>query len=187
MIFNIIPLITYYTMYCISYLTPFSLPFHAKALATRQGSVSNTLVMLSLLNKYFITLFYDQRMVQIMIKKIGHIILALIILATTAGMTISEHYCGDTLREVSFMIEADPCCDIPDDCCHNESSIYVIDDSFSVSNFNFEFTSQVISVPVNFELFKVSFQEQSSILAWIDTPPPPKISTLLAEVQSFLL
>ena len=122
-----------------------------------------------------------------MIRKIGHIILALLILATTAGMTISEHYCGDTLREVSFMVEADPCCDIPDDCCHNESNTYVIDDSFSISNFNFEFASQIISIPESIELFKESVQEQSYTLAWIDTPPPPKISTLLAKVQSFLL
>ena len=122
-----------------------------------------------------------------MIKKISHIILALLVLATTAGMTISEHYCGDTLREVSFMVEADPCCDIPDGCCHNESNTYVIDDSFSVSNFNIEFTSLVVTVPVSFELFNLSIPEQYTSLAWIDTPPPPDISTFLARVQSFLL
>jgi hypothetical protein len=122
-----------------------------------------------------------------MLKKIGHITLVLLILATTAGMTISEHYCGDTLREVSFMHEADPCCDIPDDCCHNESSTYVIDDSFSVSNFNFEFTTQLISIPVCFELYKVSLEEQPSTLFWINTHPPPNISTTQAKVQSFLL
>ncbi len=122
-----------------------------------------------------------------MIRKISHTIIALLILATTAGLTISEHYCGDTLREVSFMVEADPCCDIPDDCCHDESSTYVIDDSFAVSNFNIEFALQIISIPESIELFKESLQEQYCTLAWIDTPPPPKISTLLAEVQSFLL
>lgn len=122
-----------------------------------------------------------------MIRKISHTIIAILILATTAGLTISEHYCGDTLREVSFMVEADPCCDIPDDCCHDESSTFVLDDSFSVSNFNFEFISLVNTIPASFELFNVSVHNQTSTQIWIDTPPPPKISTLLAEVQSFLL
>lgn len=121
-----------------------------------------------------------------MIKKISHIIFALLILASTAGMTISRHYCGDTLKNISILNVDKSCCDNPD-CCHNESETYVIEDRYSVSTFNYEFTILAMIVPVLYEQHLDSLLDENSELLWIDAPPPPKIQTFLAQSQAFLL
>jgi hypothetical protein len=121
-----------------------------------------------------------------MIKKVLHIIFASIILATTVGMTISEHYCGDTLINISILDVDDACCDDPD-CCHNESETYIVEDSYSISSFNYEFTILATIFPSVYEQFKDSLNDKYNVLSWIDAPPPPKIQTFLSQSQSFLL
>ncbi len=121
-----------------------------------------------------------------MFKKISHIILALLIVITTMGMTVSKHFCGDTLRDSSLFTTAESCCDIPD-CCHNESETYVIEDSYSISTFNSELTLLATFVPSIFEVFNESLHKDNDHQSWLDVPPPPNIQVFLSKHQSFLL
>jgi hypothetical protein len=72
-----------------------------------------------------------------MLKKILHIVFAFLILLGGTGMTISKHYCGDTLKATTIILNADNCCDIPINCCHNESITVKIVDDFAITANNF--------------------------------------------------
>jgi len=47
-----------------------------------------------------------------MIKKVSHIILALLLMVSTMGMTVSMHYCGQKMVDFGVLSEAKSCCDM---------------------------------------------------------------------------
>jgi len=57
-----------------------------------------------------------------MIKKLTHIVLASLLLVTTMGLTVSKHYCHNSLVDVSFFSKAESCCD-DGGCCQNENHL----------------------------------------------------------------
>jgi len=121
-----------------------------------------------------------------MLKKISHIVFSFLVVSTTMGLTVSSHYCGDVLQEVSIVDIPDACCDDPD-CCHDESETYVIDDSFSIISFDYEFTILAVLVPSICAPYLDPLDDENSVLSWVDAPPHPKIQTFLAKSQAFLL
>ncbi len=124
-----------------------------------------------------------------MIKKAGHIILSMLLLLSTAGLAISKHYCGDELISTSIFLEADSCCD-SDDCCKNETEVFQLDEDFSVSAVvEIPESVQIDLLAVSFVVFKLIIEENSTVEDYklIDSPPPPKILTLLAQRQTYLL
>jgi len=73
------------------------------------------------------------------IKKISNIILAIILLVSTTGFTLSKHYCGGKLESVEVNAEAESCCDSPY-CCHTETEF---------NKLSVEFLSSATEVQVN--------------------------------------
>lgn len=69
-----------------------------------------------------------------MLRKAGHIILGVIIVVVTMGVTINKHYSGGNLYSISLFFEAELCCERDCDCCSDESQTYKIDDNFLVTN-----------------------------------------------------
>ncbi len=55
-------------------------------------------------------------------QKITNIILSLLLLVSTTGLTIDKHYYGESLISISVMHKAESCCEGPCKCCHNEST-----------------------------------------------------------------
>jgi len=76
-----------------------------------------------------------------MFRKIAHIVLAFLLLTTTIGFTVSKHYCGSRLVEISINYEAESCCDDlgTSNCCHNETEYFQLKEDF-VSPASFENT-----------------------------------------------
>jgi hypothetical protein len=123
-----------------------------------------------------------------MIRKLSHIVLATLLLATTAGLAVSKHYCHNSLVGVSFFSKAEPCCD-DGGCCTNEDHFYQVKEDFS---------APVIStVPV---LAEIDVLHQTLLDPDILTPvklteefilpndpPPPTVMEFLAERQVYLL
>jgi hypothetical protein len=68
-----------------------------------------------------------------MMKRTGHIILILLLLFGTTGMTITRHYCGTTLVGTHVFSTPGKCCG--DNCpyCHNEKISFKITDNFESS------------------------------------------------------
>jgi hypothetical protein len=121
-----------------------------------------------------------------MIKKAGHIILGLLLLFTTTGITISKHYCGNNLKSVTFMTEPVSCCD-EDGCCHNDYETYLLDDDFAPVAFAYDFERVSIITPPFFSGIQLDFPEYLNFEVYSDDPSPPELRSFLACIQTFIL
>jgi len=151
-----------------------------------------------------------------MLKKIGHITLAFVLLASTVGLTINLHYCKDKLYDVGLFTEAKNCCkdkehqhtsDIahehkhhnhscdsenhkPSDCEDETIKIESVD-NYVVSTNTFTVTQDYSTLlfPVYFvvvDLFKLSEVRTTSKIPKSDISPP-EIQVVLSLLQTYLL
>lgn len=65
-----------------------------------------------------------------MLRKIANIVLAFLLLLSTAGVTISKHYCGGELKSIALDKNADKCCETPG-CCHNETTLFQLKENYT--------------------------------------------------------
>jgi len=124
-----------------------------------------------------------------MLKKISHILFAVLILLGSTGISLSKHYCGTLLKTVSVSFASDDCCDTPMNCCHNETIKVKIEDDYAINSNTYEFGQQVLNLmDLDSELFQNdSFTFESiDLKTWV-SPPPPKIQTVLSKIQVYLL
>ena len=125
-----------------------------------------------------------------MFRKIGHIILAILLLITTTGFYISKHYCSTRLVEISINSDVKPCCgDMGNsNCCHNETEHFQLKENF-VSPASCENT-RIASFDILFPLVFVDFLDTPDIVV-IDVSnyaesPPPTIHSKLSLLQTYL-
>lgn len=121
-----------------------------------------------------------------MLRKVSHIVLVLLLLLTTMGLTISKHYCGGNLISVTVLSEQEPCCDNPG-CCHDESFTVKVEDDFSATSFIYEFQDFAIIVPVVMQLVSENIDQDDLMAVSLETPPPPDIQAVLSRLQTYLL
>ena len=126
-----------------------------------------------------------------MLKRLVHIISALLLLTATTGFTISKHYCGTEVVSVSINSEAESCCGgmCSSDCCHNETEHFQLKVDFASSNIDFQ--SQETDIDILFPAVFVFLQttyiaDQNIKIRYPESPPPPKINTLLSLIQTYL-
>lgn len=124
-----------------------------------------------------------------MLKKVFHIILALMLLTATNGYAVSKHYCGDKLVSVSLFAEANDCCDgLSDDCCRNTSEYFQIDQQIFIPFSGNEIVnySDIEALKSGSYPFKQQNQHDSAHVfkkEWFQFSTPPR----LAFLQKFLL
>ncbi len=127
-----------------------------------------------------------------MFRKISHIIFAALLLITTMGFSISKHYCGTRLIEVSINSAVEPCCsDVgTSGCCHDETEYFrfdkdfvgpVIIDNDQISDLDILFPSLFICLLNEPVIIK------SDILNFAESPPPPNLHTKLSLFQTYLI
>ena len=124
-----------------------------------------------------------------MIRRILHIIIALVLLITTMGLTVSKHYCKDNLVKVSINAEAESCCDMENGCCRNETKHYQLEEDFVSTMLVYDLPDSGIDVlfPIVFSLIQIEpGKEIPSAIIYSDLPPPPKIQTTLSLLQTYL-
>ena len=125
-----------------------------------------------------------------MIRKITHIIFAILLLVTSAGFTLSKHYCHNQLREVVIDKEAESCCGMEEGCCKTETVLIQLNDE-AVAN-------AAVSVPANLitsiqpmaviHLLTILVAKPvDEVFREYISPPPRKIQTVLSSIQSYLL
>lgn len=124
-----------------------------------------------------------------MLRKITHIAVALMLLITTMGFTVSKHYCSDSLVKVTINAEAKSCCDMENGCCRNETVHFHLE-----GNYVFPMVINYVQVSNIDILFPVVFslnqfepgKDISSEINYSESPPPPRIQTLLSLLQTYL-
>jgi len=118
--------------------------------------------------------------------------LVILLLATTAGFTISKHYCGERLISVAINTGAEPCCDDgKGNCCHNEAEYFQLNDYFVTSFTHFDFRNYFtidLDLVANF-LFSIYYRGDNTndFISYTDSSPPLKIKTILAKLNTYLL
>lgn len=138
-----------------------------------------------------------------MLKKFSHIILTLLMLVSIMGMTVSKHYCGKHLKSIHLTNSHQSCCNelvdyCQDDtinycqiettrCCHIETINYKIDNSYSSTDYNFDFTRIPVELSWIIEQFNNKKITAHHFVNYGIIPFPPKILTLLSSLQVFLL
>jgi hypothetical protein len=128
----------------------------------------------------------------------------MLILISTAGMTINLHYCQDGLYDIALSSPAENCCEngAHDHSCHQDSNMdKPIDcedetvkvestDDFFVSSYSFDFNNnQIIDLFNNTSLF--SENQGTTKITSNKVPnfkiPPVLPEVVLSQVQSFLI
>lgn len=134
-----------------------------------------------------------------MIRKVLHIIFAVLILISSTGFTINMHYCHDQLIDMALLAPADSCCDTEEDganqskesCpgCQEESIVVEPGDDYEVPVIAFNFENDHQS-----SLFLTSILLHSFLLdeplkyevPWYKKPPPYQ-EVILSQIQSYLI
>ena len=118
---------------------------------------------------------------------------ALLILASSAGLTVAMHYCGHSLQDVGLFGETKPCCagmEMPSGCCHEEKiEIKAADFSLSSPVLNAGFVP-VLLIEFAFPILDFTSHYRGTAAGvpthFVDAQPPGPPDILLL-VQSFLI
>lgn len=124
-------------------------------------------------------------------KKVLNISLVVLLLTATSGFTIFKHYCGTELVSVKINVKPIPCCGKNSiGCCHEESNTFQLREYFNITQSfiaDFNFSSFVVDLFMNVSFQLTSNFEISSIYLNKGYIPPPDLSVVLANIQSFRL
>ena len=97
-----------------------------------------------------------------MIRKTGNIILTLLVLCTTTGIIVNQHYSDGELYSTAAYSNPESCCETEEEenanMCHEESKVYKVKDFFRTSSSvtvqtYFSFVIQTIDIT---ELFHIT-------------------------------
>jgi hypothetical protein len=122
-----------------------------------------------------------------MLRKVFHIVVAFLLILTTAGVTVSKHYCNASLVSVSVTGNANPC-NHNDNCCHDSKVYFQVEDDFDLKESSIlpDLTAQsaVLFAAANpFKTLKDSLQNFPFAVLKFPFPDHPD----LAKLQRFLL
>jgi hypothetical protein len=81
-----------------------------------------------------------------MLKKTGNILIILLLLFGTTGMSINRHYCGRNLNHISINSTPHNCCNGNCPLCHNERINIRITDTYESSQSQINFTAGFINL-----------------------------------------
>ncbi len=130
-----------------------------------------------------------------MIRKASHIVISTVLLILTMGFTVSQHYCGERLVDVSILsadsggCSADGSCSMEMSCCHNEQHVFQLDEDYTqpividhvpfiqIDLFVFELPTDLRSMD----------ESQTEVFSDDESPPPLDVSTYLSSIQVYRL
>lgn len=123
-----------------------------------------------------------------MIKKLSHIIFAILLLISTMGMAVSKHYCHNNLVDIAVFSEAQSCCN-DGGCCTNENHFFQVKEDFSapvISTVPVLAEIEILQQTL-FDFDNLTPNELTEEFSLTNDPPPPTVPELLALEQVYLL
>jgi len=122
-----------------------------------------------------------------MFRKIAHITISLLLLSTTIGYSISEHYCGERIVSVEINQEAKSCCDMTNNCCHTETVFFQLKNDYTVTSASHDYS--IVELDLLFAsitLYPIVDNDINTNLFVKESPPPLKIQTKRSYLQTYL-
>ena len=127
------------------------------------------------------------------LKHIINVLVALLIVLSTTGVTLHKHYCMGHVRNVALMHEAESCpgegtMDMPGDCCKDTVEEFKIEE-LNKAAFNFDGTPElyVVTVLSDFIVEIILDSRVTGQTAFLNYKPPLIERDIPITVQSFLL
>lgn len=120
-------------------------------------------------------------------KILSSILLSLIIIISTSGIFVSEHYCSNQLISVSFFSNSKKCCDDSCPFCKNVNHSYKVKTKVvQTESHNLSFTDSFTSflLPLYSNIFITNFDYNTSIVRIF---PPPNKNNLNIYFSNFRL
>lgn len=121
-----------------------------------------------------------------MFRKIGHIIIAFLLLTTTTGVVISQHYCEKMPDSVHLGAMSDDPCNHPQEYCDIETIDIKVKSDYTKPTQTIAFNKIVIQSPESGNILQEHEPDREPIYI-ISTYKLPKMQTVLARLQSYLL
>ncbi|HSH52940.1 MAG TPA: hypothetical protein VK982_14535 [Bacteroidales bacterium] len=124
-----------------------------------------------------------------MFRALSHILVSLLLMISITGFAVSKHYCGNEQISVEINKEAFFCCDMEQNCCHNETDYYQLEDDFFVSAYHLvkELSEQESLFPVLYTYLNIEIYNNDSLFVkTTESPPPKKNHDRLSFLQSYL-
>ena len=122
-------------------------------------------------------------------KQILHITMALFLMVSTFGVTITKHYCGEELVDLSLSGKADTCCGMESGCCHDEVQSFQMHEDYTtpiVLEHVDYFSVLACIIPVL--LIEQPTQDTfASSLNFGESPPPRDVLHFLSDIQVYRL
>lgn len=122
-----------------------------------------------------------------MLSKVIHILVSLVLFASTTGLTVDKHYCGGDLVSVSFLGHAKSCSDMDGSCCKQDTDTYRLTVDFTSQVFNFSFDQAKDLIPDQVPVFISLPGTVHSSLDRFGTGPPPIPFKTLPVLQRYRL
>jgi len=122
-----------------------------------------------------------------MIKKISHILLALLLLVSTSGVSIHKHFSNGKLFSTAIFGKAKSCCEVPCGCCSEKQDVYKVHNNYTASSFTVNLQSPLdyFSFFINTLLFSYEEIAFQSIIE--DKSPPSYDFDFQVKNQVFIL
>lgn len=99
-----------------------------------------------------------------MLRKVIHIIITLLLIITTAGFTVSKHFCENRLVSVSIYDNAAPCNHQGNaNCCHASQVHFQLENEFDLKEFSIMPNMKEVQVSTMFSATNL-FVKQENLL-----------------------
>ena len=116
--------------------------------------------------------------------------MALIFTTLTVGVNITKHYSGEELYSISINGEAKSCCEVPCDCCSEESEFYQLQGDYLFSGYTLhqevEAIDLLLSTLPTIDLVSTSSKQEFDLFQNTYSPLPES-KDYLSMIQAFLL
>jgi len=123
-------------------------------------------------------------------KKVENILVMCLLMISTAGISVSEHYCGNNRISIQINQEADPCCD-DGMCCHSITKVFQLDTEYVAGDIEYivdlgHVMDLHVLTPIALQYHTDIHPENKKYSAG-ESPPPGDRAIRLSSLQTFLL
>jgi hypothetical protein len=127
-----------------------------------------------------------------MIRKLSAILLIMMVLVSTVGVTVHKHYCASFLVDTSFIPHIEDACDedmpMEEGSCRDHHEVYKLDSPIQILSINFELSPSIEWLIVSYFNLQIQDGNQfSKPILLAELYPPPTEPNIYTRVQSFLL
>lgn len=122
-----------------------------------------------------------------MFTKVIYVLMSLVLLISTTGLTVDKHYCGDNLVSVSFFGHAGSCGDMDGSCCRQDTDTYKLTLDYTTPVFNLTFEQDYDQMPAQAMVYNLLPKDGYCSIDQFGLSPPLIPRKTLSSLQTYRL